>query len=113
MKVRNAVQNIKRFEVEAKSQEIKTLEHMLHEFDQMAGELARQVVVEEERTGICDTSHFAYSTFARSAAQRQANLHSSIADLKVKLEATIVERDEILTEIEQAETMIYGREGYR
>ena len=112
MKICNATQNNKLFEVEAKSQEIKTLEHMIAEFDQMAGELERQIVVEEERTGIRDTAHFAYSTFARSATQRQANLRSSIADLRSKLEATIIERDGILAEIQQGDTT-GQRDGYR
>jgi len=112
MKIRNAVQNTRHFEVETKSQEVKTLEHMITEFDQMASELERQVGVEEEQTGIRDTSHYAYSTFARSAAQRQTNLRSSIADLKEKLEAKIVERDAILAEIEQANASAQ-REGYR
>ena len=85
---------------------------MIAEFDQMAGELERQIVVEEERTGIRDTAHFAYSTSARSATQRQANLRSSIADLRAKLEATIAERDGILADIQQSDATGQG-DGYR
>ncbi|MEN2495134.1 MAG: hypothetical protein TECD_01052 [Hyphomicrobiaceae bacterium hypho_1] len=102
MKVRDSLHNTKLFDAEAKSVEIKTLQQMLNEFHQMAEELARQVVAEEKRTGVFDMSHFAYSTYARAALQRRANLQSSINDLKVKLDRTIVEHNQILAEIERA-----------
>jgi len=101
MKAREAAQNLKRFEAETKSQKVKALEYMINDFDQMASELERQVFAEEERTGIRDTSHFAYSTFARSAKQRKIKLRASIADLKAKLEEAIAERDGVLSELDQ------------
>ncbi|HFB2048526.1 MAG: flagellar export protein FliJ [Hyphomicrobiaceae bacterium] len=112
MKIRNSKLNTKRFAAEAKSLEIRTLQQMLDEFGDIIEELTKQVVVEEEHTGIFDASHFAYSTFARAAVQRRANLYSSIADLKVKLEKTTNEYNKILIEIELAEKP-YEHESYK
>ena len=87
MKVRESVLRYKRFEAEEKMQKVTALEQMVHEFEQMATDLERQIQAEEERTGVRDVSHFAYSTFARSAAQRRENLLVSIADLHERLNA--------------------------
>lgn len=103
MKVRETALNLKRFEVESKSKKVEALKQMIDEFEQMANELGRQVIAEEERTGIREASHFAYSTFARSAAQRQANLLASIDDIRKKLEAAIIEHDEALSELDQSD----------
>jgi len=104
MKVRETSMNLKRFEADEKLQKVNALKQMINDFDLMANELRLQVLAEEERTGIRDASHFAYSTFARSAAQRRDNLMESITDLKAKLETAITEREEILAEIEQADS---------
>jgi hypothetical protein len=57
----------------------------------MAVDLARQIANEEDRTGIRDQAHFAYSTFAKAAALRRANLLTSVADLQAKL--AVAKRD--------------------
>ncbi len=105
MKVREAALRLKRFEAEEKAQKVKALEQMIREFEQMAQDLERQVSAEEERTGIRDTSHFAYSTFARSAVQRRSNLLASIADLEAKLASAVQERDEVLEELGQVDAV--------
>jgi flagellar FliJ protein len=105
MKVREAAIRIKRFEAEEKAQKVDALEQMILEFEQMAMDLERQVIAEEERTGVRDSSHFAYSTFARSAAQRRTNLLNSIEDLRAKHAAAIVERDEAVAELDQVDAV--------
>lgn len=105
MKVRESALRLKRFDAEEKTQKVAALEQMIREFDHMALDLERQVEAEEERTGIRDSGHFAYSTFARSAAQRRENLLASIADLQSKLDAAIVERDEALAELGQVDAV--------
>jgi hypothetical protein len=75
---------------------------MIHEFEQMAADLERQIATEEERTGIRNDAHFAYSTFARAAAQRRDNLRASVADLREKLELAVAVRDEAAAELEVA-----------
>lgn len=105
MKVRESALRLKRFDAEEKTQKVASLEQMIREFEQMATDLERQVEAEEERTGIRDAAHFAYSTFARSAAQRRDKLMASIADLQDKLDIAAVERDEAVAELDQADAV--------
>ncbi len=95
----------KRFDADEKVQKVTALEQMLHEFEQMATDLERQIQAEEERTGVRDVNHFAYSTFARSAAQRRENLLVSISDLHDRLNAAIQERDEAVAELNQVDAV--------
>jgi hypothetical protein len=52
----------KRFEFTEKARKVASLEMMVIDLDHMAMELARQISVEEERTGIKNPAHVAYST---------------------------------------------------
>lgn len=83
-----------RFEADEKARKVADLEQMIREFEQIASDLERQIKAEEDRTGVRDPGHFAYSTFARSAAQRRDNLLSSANGLRGRLDAAIRERDE-------------------
>lgn len=105
MRVREAAMRLKRFEAEEKAQRVQDLEQMIGEFEIMATDLAKQIAAEEERTGVRDKSHFAYSTFARSAAQRRENLLASVQDLRDRLEGAVVERDEAIAELDQADAI--------
>jgi flagellar protein FliJ len=102
MKSREAALRLKRFEAEAKRRKVMDLEQMIRDFQHMAFDLDRQVQAEEDRTGIKDKSHFTYSTLAKAAAQRRDKLLASVADLQVKLEAAVRERDEALVALEKA-----------
>jgi uncharacterized protein with von Willebrand factor type A (vWA) domain len=62
------------------------IETMLTDFEQMAAELDRQILEEQERAGIHDVTHFAYPTFARAAMTRRDNLRQSAENLKEQLE---------------------------
>jgi flagellar FliJ protein len=87
MKPRDSAVRAKRFEVAEKARKVASLEGTIRDFENLASELARQVANEEDRTGIRDQAHFAYSTFAKAAAQRRVNLLTSVDDLKEQLEA--------------------------
>lgn len=102
MKSRDSALKLKRFEAEEKRRKVADIESMIHEFEQMAVDLDRQIATEEERTGIRNEAHFAYSTFARAAAQRRNNLRASVADLREKLELAVAVRDEAVAELEVA-----------
>lgn len=78
---------------------------MIHEFERMAYDLECQVKAEEERTGVKDAQHFAYSTFARSAEQRRQNLLASVGELQSKLDAAVAERDSALAELSEADSI--------
>ena len=105
MEVRKSVSHFKRFNAKETMQKVSALEQMVHEFEQMATGLERQIQAEEERTGIRDISHFAYSTFARCSTQRRENLLVSNADLHDRLNATVQERDEAVAELGQADAL--------
>lgn len=102
MKSREVAMRLKRFEADEKARKVADLEYMIREFETMAGDLDRQIQAEEDRTGIKDVAHFAYSTFAKSAAQRRDNLRASVAGLMEKLQAAQRERDDALEQAERA-----------
>src|SRR5665648_590402 len=64
MKARESALRLKRFAADEKQRKVADLEHMIREFDGMASDLDRQIKAEEDRTGVRDPAHFAYSTFA-------------------------------------------------
>jgi flagellar FliJ protein len=104
MKARESALRLKRFEADEKARKVADLEHMIREFENMATDLDRQIKAEEDRTGIKDPAHFAYSTFAKSASQRRDNLRTSADGLKAKLEAAQRERDDALEQVSRADT---------
>jgi hypothetical protein len=104
MKARESALRLKRFEADEKARKVADLEHMIREFENMASDLDRQIRAEEDRTGIKDPAHFAYSTFAKSASLRRDNLRTSADGLKAKLEAAQKERDEALEQVSRADT---------
>ena len=104
MKARESALRLKRFEADEKARKVADLEHMIREFENMAADLDRQIRAEEDRTGIKDPAHFAYSTFAKSASLRRDNLRTSADGLKAKLEIAQRERDEALEQVSRADT---------
>lgn len=103
MKLRKAAVRPKRFEADEKARKVAELEYLIREFEGMARGLDRHVKAEEDRTGVKDLTHFAYSTFARSASQRRDNLRASVSGLRAKLEAAQRERDEVLEQLTREE----------
>ncbi len=99
MKSRDVALRLKRFEVSEKARTVVSMESMIGDFERMAHDLARQIAAEEERTGVKDTSHFAYSTFAKAAALRRRNLLNSVTDLRAKLDAAKREHEEMASEL--------------
>ncbi len=102
MKAREAALRIKRFEADENSRKVANLESMIADFNSMAADLDRQVQAEEDRTGIKDPNHFAYSTFAKSATHRRNNLRASASGLKEKLEAAVKSRDDAVGQVSEA-----------
>jgi len=92
-----------RFEAEEKGRKVQDLELMVRDLEQVALDLERQITSEEERSGIKDPGHYAYSTFAKAAAQRRQNILASLTDLKARLEQAVVERDDALEDLQASE----------
>jgi flagellar FliJ protein len=106
MKSRETAVRLKRFEADEKARKVADLEHMIREFEVMSHDLERQIRAEEDRTGVRDPQHFAYSTFAKSASQRRDKLQTSIANLRLQHEAAARERDDVMEELGRASTPV-------
>lgn len=104
MKARETALKLKRFEMEERARKVSDLELMIREFENIASDLDRQIQAEEDRSGVKDPKHFAYSTFAKSAAQRRDNLRASIGELRTKLEATQADLDDAKQQLARANT---------
>src|SRR5947207_16016593 len=103
MKPRDATLRLKRFEASEKARKVASIETMILDFEHMASDLSRQIAAEEERTAVKDPTHFAYSTFAKAAALRRANLLTSVTDLRLKLDAARQEHEEAAMELRKLE----------
>ena len=73
---------LKKFQVDEKRRQVAQIEMMIADFERMASELDQQIEIEQQKTGISDVAHFAYSTFAKAAIARRDNLLASAADMK-------------------------------
>jgi flagellar FliJ protein len=103
MKSRDSALKTKRFDVAERARKVASLEATIRDFELMASDLSRQIASEEDRTGVRDQAHFAYSTFAKAAAQRRANLLVSVADLKVQLGSARREYEEAASALKRLE----------
>jgi hypothetical protein len=104
MKPRDSTVRAKRFEVAERARKVASLEGTIRDFELLASELARQIANEEDRTGVRDQAHFAYSTFAKAAAQRRANLLTSVDDLKMKLGVAQRDHEEAVAALKRIES---------
>lgn len=111
MKSRESVVRLKRFQVEEKRRQLAQIDGMVAEFDRMAGELNAQIEAEQERTGISDASHFAYSTFARAAMQRRDNLNASAAELRTQRDAAAADLEAAEEELQKMELLAERDQG--
>jgi flagellar protein FliJ len=105
MKSREGLIRLKRFQVDEKRRQVAQIESMIADFDRMSKELDDQIAAEQERSGIHDTSHFAYPTFAKAAMQRRDNLVASANELKEQLRVAEEECAEAVEELEKYEAI--------
>jgi len=113
MKSRDTLIRLKRFQVDERRRKVAQIEGMIAEFERMAGDLEREIKVEQERAGIHDPAHFAYPTYAKAAMQRRENLKRSADELKVQLDdakATLGEAFEELKKVELLDERDQARE---
>jgi len=67
MKSRETLVRLKKFQLDEKRRKVAQIETMIAEFDRVAGELEREIRIEQDRAGIHDPAHFAYPTYAKAA----------------------------------------------
>jgi len=105
MKSLDTLIRLKRFQAEEKRRHFAQIETMIADFDRMARDLEREIEAEEQRSGIADPQHFAYSTYARAAATRRDNLQRSADELKGRLEEARLAYEEALDELKKVEAL--------
>ncbi len=105
MKSRDSLIRLKRFQVEEKRRRVAQIELMAAEFERMSADLDREIAAEEQRSGIADPAHFAYSTYAKAARQRRDNLRRSADDLKTQLEDAKAALGEAFEALKKAESL--------
>jgi hypothetical protein len=105
MKSRGNLVRLKQFQVNEKRRQLTQLDMMIAEFDRMAAELEAQVAIEERKSGITDTNHFAYPTFAKAARARRDNLNNSRLDLLQQKAAAEMALDDAEAELAKAEQL--------
>jgi flagellar export protein FliJ len=109
MKSRDTLIRLKRFQVDEKRRRVAQIEAMIAEFSRMASDLDREIAAEEQRTGISDCSHFAYSTYARAARTRRDNLKQSAEELRGQSTEARENLAEAIDELNKAQSLD-GRE---
>jgi flagellar export protein FliJ len=95
----------KKFQVDEKRRQVAQIESMIADFERMAAELDQQIEIEHQKTGISDTAHFAYSTFAKAAQSRRDNLMASADDMREKLESAQDELAEAVEDLKKVELL--------
>jgi hypothetical protein len=81
-RVGERLDRLQRLTLESTRRRVAQIEAAIVDFDKMVNALDCAIQVEEDRTGIRDPAHFAYSISAMAMTQRRDNLKRSIAELK-------------------------------
>ena len=105
MKSRETLIRLKKFQVDEKRRKVAQIETMIAEFDRMAGDLEREIKVEQDRAGIHDPGHFAYPTYAKAAINRRENLKRSADELRTQLEDAKLALAEAFEELKKVELL--------
>jgi flagellar protein FliJ len=105
MKSRETLLRVKKFQVEERRRKVAQIEGMIAEFERMAGDLDREIQIEQERSGIHDPGHFAYPTYAKAAMSRRDNLRRSAQELKDQLDDAKAALGEAFEELKKVELL--------
>ena len=105
MKSRESIIRLKKFQVDEKRRKVAQIEAMIAEFERIATELDHEIQAEQERTGIHDPTHFAYSTYAKAAIGRSENLKRSAEELVGQLDRARTALQESFEELKKVELL--------
>jgi flagellar FliJ protein len=86
MTLRERLICLKKFQINEKSQESTQINNMVTELARLTATLDLDITIEQYRSHICDPAHFAYSTYAKAAAQRRENIRHSMNELTKQLD---------------------------
>src|SRR5215813_5541859 len=98
MKSRETLIRLKKFQVDEKRRKVAQI-------DRIAGELEREIKIEQDRAGIHDPAHFAYPTYAKAATSRRENLKHSTDELRVQLDDAKAALGEAFEELKKVEML--------
>jgi flagellar FliJ protein len=112
MKSRDSALKMLRFQAEERRRQVGQIEAMVEEFNRMVSDLDIEIAAEHRRTGIEDEKHFAYSTFARAARQRRANLQASTDELNQQLDTAKAALDLAEAEVQREEEKLERETGH-
>ena len=105
MKSRETLVRLKKFQLDEKRRRVAQIETMIAEFDRVAGELEREIRIEQDRAGIHDPAHFAYPTYAKAAIARRENLKRSVDELRIQLEDAKLALGEAFDDLRKVELL--------
>lgn len=105
MKSRETLIRLHRFQVDEKRRQVADIEAMIADFERKEAELAQQIEVEQQRSGISDETHFAYPMFAKAAKKRRENLRISVEELTGRLEVAKGDLSDAYNELKKFELM--------
>jgi flagellar protein FliJ len=105
MKSRETLIRLRKFQLDEKRRRVAQIESMVAEFERMATDLDREILAEQERSGIHDPAHFAYPTYAKAAMQRKENLKRSADELRIQLEDAKSALGEAFDEMKKVELL--------
>jgi flagellar FliJ protein len=78
---------LKQVQIDTVQRQVAGMEALITDLDRTANALESHIQAEQERTGIHDQIHFAYSTYAKATIVRRDNLKQSISGLKYQIAA--------------------------
>src|SRR5499427_1641656 len=105
MKSRETLVRLRKFQVDERRRKVAQIETMIAEFDRVAGELEREIRIEQDRAGIHDPAHFAYPTYAKAAIARRENLKRSVEELAAQLAEAKAALQECFEALKKAELL--------
>ena len=85
MRSRAAFFRRREFQADDRRQRVFLMERTIADFDRIAADLDREILIEQERARIYDPAHFAYPTYAKAAILRRDNLKRSADELRAQL----------------------------
>jgi flagellar FliJ protein len=84
-KSEQALIRLKDLQIDMARRQVAQIEAMITDFDSTLATLENEIEAEENRTGIRDPAHFAYSILAKATIVRRDNLKRTVADLQDQL----------------------------
>ena len=94
-KSEQALIRLKDLQIDMARRQVAQIEAMITALDDIAATLDNEIEAEQNRTGIRDLAHVAYSILAKATIVRRDNLKRTVTDLKEELAVATVKLAEV------------------